>query len=346
MKKINCIKLGFIIVSFFMGLHNLNAATFEQRCADQGVVFCYGFDDLADMETGFYAAGDPARCSDGVCKTIDTNVKASGLGSMRMEIPSNTGANTSGGWKRNFSEDLSVQFGEGEEFYVQWRQRFSRTMIDTLYTNTVGQGGWKTVIIGEGDRSGYNASSCTKLEVVLNNYAYRGAPQGYWGCGIGGGFQSTYGAYDFKLQNMYDAGVDADPRYCLYSTSKNTTQRPLPGCFPFYADEWMTFQVRIKVGNWSVGNSEVDVWAGREGIPSIHLMSKTDLNIRKESEGSMYGKIWFLPYNTKKDSAQVHPVAYTWYDDLLVSKTKILDPTDEVTNVDLPTKPTGLTLAK
>ncbi len=330
-------------MSFFAGLQNLNAATFEERCAEQDVVFCYGFDDLADMEKGFYAPGDPEACSDNVCKTMDTQVKVSGAGSLRMEIPSNSGANTSGGWRSNFSADLSVQFGEGEAFYVQWRQRFSTTMIDTLYANTDGQGGWKTVIIGEGDRPGYNASSCTKLEVVLNNYAYRGAVQGYWGCGAGGGFQTRYGSYDFKFQNMYDAGLDTDPRYCLYS---NRTQRPMPGCFQFHADEWMTFQIHVKIGNWGMGNSTVDVWAGREGMPSILLMSRTDLNIRKESAGSMYGKVWFLPYNTKKDSSQVHPVAYTWYEDLIVSKTKILDPTDDVVAIDLPGQPQGLKLSK
>ncbi len=112
MKKINYIKLGFIITGFFIGTHSVSAATFEERCAEQGVVFCYGFDDLSDMEKGFYAAGDPSRCSDGVCKTMDATTKVSGLGSLRMEIPSNTGANTSGGWRRNFSDDLSVQFAE------------------------------------------------------------------------------------------------------------------------------------------------------------------------------------------------------------------------------------------
>jgi len=50
------------------------------------------------------------------------------------------------------------------------------------------------------------------------------------------------------------------------------------------------------LGTWEVANSEVDIWAGREGMPSIHLMARTNLNIRKESEGSMYGKVWFLPF--------------------------------------------------
>ena len=39
-----------------------------------------------------------------------------------------------------------------------------------------------------------------------------------------------------------------------------------------------------------------------------------------------YGKIWLLPYNTGKDPAQVHPTAYTWYDELIISRNKIADP--------------------
>ena len=52
-------------------------------------------------------------------------VKASGAGSLCFEIPSNSPADTSGSFWLNFKDDLSAQFGEGEEFYVQWRQRFS-----------------------------------------------------------------------------------------------------------------------------------------------------------------------------------------------------------------------------
>jgi len=33
-----------------------------------------------------------------------------------------------------------------------------------------------------------------------------------------------------------------------------------------------------------------------------------------------------LPYNTGKDASQAHPTAYTWYDELIVSKQRIPDP--------------------
>jgi hypothetical protein len=62
-----------------------------------------------------------------------------------------------------------VRFGEGQEFYVQWRQRFSRAFLETRFPG----GGWKQAIIGEGDRPGYAPDdkvvwSCTQLEVVVS----------------------------------------------------------------------------------------------------------------------------------------------------------------------------------
>jgi len=336
----NRISKNFIILSFLMlaaMVSNSMAANFDTQCSDPDVVRCWGFDDISTVSSGLtdawynpngsYRGED--RCENGTCKTVDTAIKASGNGSLRMEIPSNSYADSSGSWKGNFSDDLSVQFGEGEEFYTQWRQRFSSSMINTIYTNTDGQGGWKTIIIGEGDRPGYHASSCTTLEIVINNYAYRGVPQAYYGCGSGGGFQESYGNYDFKLQSAYDAGVNASPRYCLYSTGNSDSTRPLPGCFPYYPDEWMTFQVRTKIGNWGQPNSEVDIWVGREGQSSTLLISQRNVVIQQEVQGaSKYGKVWLTPYNTAKNGNQAHATAYTWYDDLIVSRKKIPDPID------------------
>ena len=324
---------GISFILLITMISNSVAANFTTRCNDPDVVRCWGFDDIAVVSPGLsdawgnssYSGED--KCTNKTCKTVDTTIKASGAGSLRMEIPSNSYADTSGNWKGNFSDDLSVQFGEGEEFYVQWRQRFSSSMLNTQYTHIDGTRGWKTIIIGEGDRPGYNASSCTALEIVLHDYWYRRAPQAYWGCGSGGVFTEGYGNFDFKLQNAYDAGINANPRYCLYGTG--TDVKPVPGCFNFQPDEWMTFQVRTKVGTWGQANSEVDVWAGREGQSSVLLISHRDVRIVKESSGSKYGKVWFTPYNTEKNGSQVHATGYTWYDDLIVSRKRIPDPIDQ-----------------
>jgi len=39
-----------------------------------------------------------------------------------------------------------------------------------------------------------------------------------------------------------------------------------------------------------------------------------------------FGKIWLLPYDTGKDPSQSHPTAFTWYDELIISRTQIADP--------------------
>jgi hypothetical protein len=81
---------------------------------------------------------------------IVSDVKASGAGSLRFEIPSNSPADTSGSMWLNFMDYQSVQFGEGQEFFVQWRQRLTQDMLRDF----LGGGGWKQVIIGEGDQVG------------------------------------------------------------------------------------------------------------------------------------------------------------------------------------------------
>jgi len=40
------------------------------------------------------------------------------------------------------------------------------------------------------------------------------------------------------------------------------------------------------------------------------------------------GKIWLLPYHTNKDPNQTHATAHTWYDNLIISRTRIPDPVD------------------
>src|SRR6266446_1268788 len=44
------------------------------------------------------------------------------------------------------------------------------------------------------------------------------------------------------------------------------------------------------------------------------------------TENQKYGKIWLTPYNTNKSSSATNPVAYTWYDDLIISRNQIADP--------------------
>lgn len=315
------------------------ATSFETRCAQPGVMKCVGFDDPADfnigaggtsgaygMNSGFFP---PSGTSNYMLATRDTTVKASGNSSLKFTVPANSGADTSGSYFTNFSDDLSVQFGENSEFFVQWRQRFSPEFINTKFA---GGGGWKQVIIGTGDQPGESYSSCSALETVVQNTNERGFPQMYNSCdgsashGPYDAFEELVPPYDYKLQNGRPAPS------CLYSQGPTSSYFPPTGnCFGYFANEWMTFQVRIQTGprvNGEFVNSHVMMWMAREGKPSELVMDWGPYNLTAGSAATnqKYGKVWLLPYHTGKDPSVTNPVAYTWYDELIISRNKIADP--------------------
>jgi hypothetical protein len=310
-----------------------SAATFMERCALPGIVRCFGFD--SEEEIAAYVRGGAAT------PIVDTSIKASGGGSLKMTIPARAGANTSGFFAMNFTPGTtnqtyasgdprkgpayySIQFGEGEEFYVQWRQRFTPEFLATKYA---GGGGWKQIVIGEGDRAGFRATSCTQLELVVNNGSNRGFPQMYHSCGAKDGrYEGLTDTVprlgrttpDHKLQNAI-AG-------CLYSSPR------VPPCVGYKADKWMTFQMRVKIGTWYRNDkayhhdSEVDLWVADEGQRSRLVISMRDYDLANQNPMAKYGKVWLMPYNTGRDPNVTYAETYTWYDDLIVSRVAIPDP--------------------
>jgi hypothetical protein len=273
------------------------------------------------------SSGDP-----NVKPTLDTTVKASGNSSLKFTVPSNSGADTSGSYFTNFSSDLSVQFGGNQEFYVQWRQRFTTEFITTRYA---GASAWKQIIIGSGDQpGGVLYFSCTDLEVVAGDGYYRGFPQMYNSCSASSAhrafdpFEELFGASDFKLQNARPSP------YCLYSqgnTNPPSFFSPTGNCFPYVANQWLTFQIRIKTGprvNDVFTNSFVTLWVARQNQPSemVFNWGPYSLNAGSIAADQKFGKVWLLPYRTGKDSSVAYPETYTWYDELIISTTRIADP--------------------
>ena len=314
------------------------SADFQTRCSQPGVLKCVGFDTAADI-AGTY--GDVHGTLPGdATPVLDSTVKASGNSSIKFTIPSNSGANSSGSYFTNFSDNLATQFGQNSDFYIQWRQRFSPEFLTTVYQ---GGGGWKQSIIGTGDKPGCSSSaaasglcysSCSSLETVTQNTFQRGFPQMYNSCsgstshGPYAAFEQAFGTYDYKLQN-----ARVSP-YCLYSQGQTSPKTYFPSagnCFGYFPNEWMTFQVHIKTGsrvNDEFTNSYVELWVGRDGQASEQVFNWGPYNLSAGSatEDQKFGKIWLLPYDTGKDPTQVHPVGYTWYDELIISTSRIADP--------------------
>jgi len=314
--------VGFLLIGTTSAAFGQGASDFEVRCKGAGVVRCFGFDSPSEVAPYIHSGASTP--------VVDTSVKASGAGSLRMTIPSNSAANTSGGFSMNFtpfSRNLSttdpypVQFGEGEAFYVQWRQRFSPEFLAVHYA---GGGGWKQAIIGEGDRTRVPAYSCTQLEIVTQNTYQRGFPQMYHSCGGKDGryepLEEPLPPYDFKLQNAI-----ASP-FCLYSLPQ------VPPCVGYKPNQWMTFQVHVQVGTWYKNDrnyhqdSTIQLWVAAEGQPSQLVIRRRGYDIANVNPAAKYGKVWLLPYHTGKDPAQAHAVGQVWYDELIVSKTRIPDP--------------------
>jgi hypothetical protein len=306
-----------------------STADFETRCNGAGVARCVGFDSPDDIQ-GEY--GDVTGILPGeTTPALDASVKASGASSLMFTIPSNSGSDGGGSYFANFSDDLSLQFDGGQQFYVQWRQRMSTAFVDPQYESG---GGWKQAIIGTGDQPGVPYSSCTSLEVVLQHYYDHGLSIIYNSCsgstshGAYDGFYEPFDSYDFKIQNARPAP------YCLYSQGNaepHTYFPPSGNCVGHVADEWVTFQINIQLGTRS-GDEFVDsyvrLWIAREGQTSEPVIDWGPYNLTAgdPSENQRFGKVWLLPYSTDKDSSQAHPTAYTWYDELIVSSEPIPDP--------------------
>lgn len=283
---------------------------FQARCHAKGVIQCFDFDSPEEVLRRVLPAADGR-----VHAVVDSSVKASGAASLRFDVMPRLGANTSG----VFSLEFPRAFGSGEEFYVQWRQRFDDEMATHIFH---GGEGWKQAILADGGRPLSSSRSCTPDELVLQNTYHRGFPQMYHSCGFKDsqyqGLSPLLPGADFLLQDAVN---------CRYSNPKG------PGCFRYKPNQWMTFQIHVKVGKWYVnqsGNyhrdSAVELWVAEENKPSVLVISMPDYDLVRDDASEKYGRIWFLPYNTNKDEAEDHPVAHTWYDDLIISQNRIPDP--------------------
>jgi len=138
-------------------------------------------------------------------------------------------------------------------------------------------------------------------------------------------FEESFGAYDFKLENGRPAP------YCLYSQSATSYFAPVGNCFGYVANEWLTFQVGIKLGP-RVGdefkNSFVTLWIAREGKASELVMNWGPYNLTAGSvgHGAEVRQGMAAAVQHQQSSSVTNPIAYTWYDELIISRNKIADP--------------------
>ncbi|HEX7960190.1 MAG TPA: Ig-like domain-containing protein, partial [Terriglobales bacterium] len=299
--------------------NTVTASDFQKRCQAAGVIRCWGFDDAAATDAHVI----PPFGSTVKQGQVVTDIFSSGTGSLRFTVPSLTGADTSGSFSLNFADDFSQQFGEGQEFYVQYRVRYNDVMLTTHFTNS---NGFKMSITGEGDRTGAFASSCTTLELPLENSGQRGFPQGYHSCGL-------FEPLQVSIPNTFEF-LDQPAAGCPHYGDQGFPQTE-PPCFKYKSNEWITMQQHVKIGHWGQNDSTVEVWAADEGQTSRLIISLADFALQNDNPTqAKYGKIWLLPYQTNKDDTQVTGTGYVWSDDLIISTKRIPDP--DVTSPNAP----------
>ena len=106
---------------------------------------------------------------------------------------------------------------------------------------------------------------------------------------------------------------------------------PVGNCFGYRANEWMSFQIEIqtgpRIGDEFVG-SHIRLWMAHEAMASQLVINWGPYNLSAGQPADLerYGKLWLTPYMTGKDPSKTYPQANTWYDELIISKSKIADP--------------------
>lgn len=268
-------------------------ARFEDRCHAPGVLKCIGFDSLNEVQSRLRpnAAGR-------IQGFLDTSIKVSGSGSLRFEVPSLSGPNSAGSW----DTELGRTFGPGDTFYVQFRQRFDRTLLKENFQG----GGWKQIIV-------YGSPSpCGKVELATQNEYYRGFPQMFTDCGARDLYQSGGAGPILLQQGDYNCEYGRlNPQDCSY----------------YRADQWMTFYYKTTIGQWGKPTSSVEAWVAYEGEPLKKFINFPNLVLNFDHGAfDRFDRLLLSPYDTNKPANSSHPIANTWYDELIVSTRPIAAP--------------------
>jgi hypothetical protein len=272
---------------------------FETRCKAPGVLVCRGFDSSADFAEARWPTSGLYPAWDGVLRgKMDIAVKTSGKASLRFEIPPHSAANASGYWRQGFGRE----FGENSTFFVQFRQRLSREMMEVNWGDTT----WKQAIFHNG------SATCADVELTTGQYYHLGFPVMYTDCGAhplytNGGNPPT------KLEQG-----DFNCWYGKYSEKD---------CFYYPANQWVTFYYQVSVGHWGKPESSINAWVALDGQSYKQWIQMTGFVLKNDHPGNDYDTVTLLAYMSNKDASVAHAAAYTWYDELIVSTLPIAPPT-------------------
>lgn len=243
-------------------------ADWLRRSTAPGVVVAEGFDTIDDWakcslveppcNPAYQVMVGGKLCG---CRSNawDQNVRASGNGSVRFDILSQSVQGGGGDVVVPFGDYATSQFGPGDDMWVSWRQRMDARFIQGYAANGGGFANAKQVIIAQGDMppsGSWNgrAGACSEAEIVVvsSGPAYQPCyPTGYIECGAYTGFTQKLnagqyagnagGSTVYTVQNARTAGG-------LYTCIDFPHTLDRSGCFTYVADEWITYMVHVKMG--------------------------------------------------------------------------------------------------
>jgi hypothetical protein len=329
---------------------------FKTNCYKANVVHCNGFDSVNDT-TGTYdvftgytkfqgiATGQSGAYGD---PSLDCTIKL-GNCSLQLVTGANSGANAGGSFTTSFRDDSSKTFGANDEFYIQWRERWSPCLLYTgandaactanglannwtnrrIYANNLGSnGGWKLLTLNEATRADHTTVlSHGDIALATQDTDQRGFLEWYeYGfTGIEDNSETTFGG---QLYLQWNNG-NVDGVSCIYPGPFVE-----PGCKRWRPDQWVTIQLHIKPnGGWNTeGLGTFEMWYALEGQPAIKVLEKTPAVGQGTNFGntdtvnSRFGQYLLENYHTGKDPAETNPIAYTWFDNVIVSTSRIADP--------------------
>ena len=300
------VNMGFAGVAFMAGIF-LNPAlaqtpadqNFQSRCQAPGVVKCVSFDSRSQTDM-------PGRVGSA---TVDTAIKASGAGSMLVDIPASAGEGPG-----NITTTLGRDFGEGSSLYFQWRQRFSPAMVD----GALGGVGFKQFVL-------YDQSPSGNVEVYMLNQGYRGFPV----------MATSMGRQQMQKREGGSTTLMWNPGGVICA------QNDLTRCLRYHPNEWMTFYYEQHIGTWGQANSTVKVYMAREGQPLQQFIHyDKEWRFDKDDETSAYRQIWLGPYSMNRTGGGF-PAASTWIDEFIISTQPIADPFEGGTGVRNPVHENG-----
>jgi hypothetical protein len=343
------------------------AATFQQVCGLSTTINCWGFESENELYYHWYTNencnrdsfllnhpngnnpfGLDRRSPGNTTARIwnigdrchypkrDTTYAASGASSLKFTLPSQSAAVTSGDFNPVFKYRVVngqyrfARFGPGGEFWVRFAMRQTQDLLNPIYRRSGGGGisGIKRMIV-----HGYESSE--SLEEAMQDIWQRGVPQLY----------SDSGTEDYGVQDVIGC-----PRQNPDVASSYTE----PPCRKWKANQWVVFQIHVKVATNAprYDNGVVELYIDDEPNPIVRVTNSSMSGLTAgpaytedaiwDDVTNGYGKLTFTLYTTDKDINQVHPEAYMWIDDVVVSHTRVPKIDGNVSETNPPAPPTNL----